>query len=151
MKVACSPDSNFESRLDPKSPPGTVVVVELAATAVVVVDFAGAAVVAVVELTGLVVVVVVVLALEHPAATIPTAAANTKPVTTRRCLKFLASLIIWVLPPSSHPLAGGSVPQEWPPGTALKCCVRLAHGRPSVETLAPVVEASQTTKYLAIG
>jgi len=100
MKVACSPDLNFESRFEPDSPVESVVVVELEGAAVVaVVELEGAAVVTVVWLAA-VVVVVLVLEFEHPAATIAPTPANAKPATTRRGLKYLARLIIWVL----HPL-----------------------------------------------
>jgi hypothetical protein len=119
MKVACSPDLNFESRLDPDSPVEGVVVVELGATVVTVVEVFGAAVVTVVLVVA-VVVVVLVLVLEHPAATIATTAASARPTTTRRGSKFLASLLIWVLPPSGHPFAGGSMPQERPPGDRIE-------------------------------
>jgi hypothetical protein len=110
MKVACSPDWNFESRLDPDRPVEAVVVVELGAAVVAVVELGaavvavvelGAAVVAVVELGAAVVVVVLVLVLEHPAATTATTTANPRPATTRRGLKSLASLLIWVLHPRS--------------------------------------------------
>jgi len=127
------------------------VVVELGATVVDVVELEGAAVVTVVELAAVVVVVGGVLELEHPAATIATTAPKAKPATTRRGWKTLANLIIWNLPASGHPLAGGSVPENGHRGTTSQCCVRLPHPRVPAEGPPVALPVSQTTKYLAIG
>jgi hypothetical protein len=102
MKLDCSPDWNFESRLDPDSPPEVVVVVELGATVVVVavVELEAAAVVCVVEPAGVVVVVVLVLELLQPAATIATVVANASPAAMRFQLRLVVSLITWILRPN---------------------------------------------------
>ena len=120
MKLDCSPDWNFESRLDPDSPPEVVVVVELGATVVVVavVELEAAAVVCVVEPAGVVVVVVLVLELLQPAATIATVVANARvPAAMRFGLRLVVSLITWILRPVGSPTtAERSVPLRQLPG-----------------------------------
>jgi hypothetical protein len=134
MKVACSPDWNFESKLDPDEPDDVVVVAVLFAT-VVVVLFATVVVVVfatvvVVELAA-VVVVVPVLELLQPAARSAATVANAKPAAMRLGLEFLASLIMWILRPLWSPAtADGKVPQDRFRVTAPRCDVRLPHRRP---------------------